>query len=140
MLANNGGIVCDAAKDLKISRTALYEKKKKDPEFSERWDEAVDRGIDVIEDEAKRRALIGVEEPVYYQGKVVGYIHRKSDYCLGMILKAHRRKYYDKYAVEHMDSERGSSANVVIYIPDNGRGPESGSPTDLVQSRVKSAH
>jgi len=116
-----GGIVCDAAKDLKISRTALYDKKKRNREFSRRWDEAVDRGIEVIEDEAKRRALIGAEEPVYYQGKVVGCIHRKSDYCLGMILKAHRRKYCDRYGPAQTSDQTARESPVRILLPDNGR-------------------
>jgi hypothetical protein len=86
----------------------------------------------------ERRALVGAEEPVYYQGKVVGYTHRKSDYCLGMILKAHQRKYCDKYAIAPADREADSLSNVVVYIPDNGREPENGLPTDLHQSRVTS--
>ena len=69
LLDNNGGIVTDAAANLNLSRTCLYEKRTADAEFKERWDEAVEHGIDKLEDEAKRRALDGTEEPVYYQGE-----------------------------------------------------------------------
>src|SRR5580700_4431629 len=35
--------------------------------FSTAWDEALERGLDALEDEVMRRAKDGVAEPVYYQ-------------------------------------------------------------------------
>jgi hypothetical protein len=35
------------------------------------WDEALETSLDALEQEARRRALEGVEEAVYYQGKKV---------------------------------------------------------------------
>lgn len=122
ILANNGGIVTDAAKDIRISRTALYNHRAVDKEFEKLWDEAADRGVDVIEDEAKRRALNGVREPVYYQGDIVGYIWKKSDLCISLILKAHRPKYrLERHELTGADGKPLPS-NVIIYLPDNKRG------------------
>jgi len=121
IVANNGGIVCDAAEDLNISRRALYRKRAADKKFAEAWDKAVDRGIDVIEDEAKRRALDGTEEPVFYKGEVCGYIRRKSDVCMSLVLKAHRSNYRQQ---SHELTGPGGSplpSNVTIYLPDNER-------------------
>jgi len=120
LLANNGGIVCDAAKSLNISRTALYNRRNQDEEFKELWDVAVDLGVDVIEDEAKRRALTGVKEPVYFQGRVVGHVWKKSDYCIGLILKAHRDKYKEKHEISGPEG-KPLATSVVIYLPDNKR-------------------
>jgi hypothetical protein len=44
----------------------------------------------VLEAECRRRGRDGVEDPVYYQGAVVGYHRRYSDACLLALLKAHR--------------------------------------------------
>jgi hypothetical protein len=47
--------------------------------FSTAWDEALERGLDALEDEVMRRAKDGVAEPVYYQGRVVaGRISARS--------------------------------------------------------------
>jgi hypothetical protein len=121
ILANNGGIVCDAAEDLNISRTALYKRRNSDAKFRKLWDKAVDLGVDVIEDEAKRRALDGTEEPVYYQGEIVGYIKKKSDYCIGIVLKAHRDRYREKHEISGPDGQP-LAPSVVVYLPNNARG------------------
>ncbi len=53
-----------------ISRTLAFEYKRNDLEFRRRWEQAIDVAMDALLDEAYRRACIGVEEPVIYQGKV----------------------------------------------------------------------
>lgn len=117
LLAKNGGIVTDAARDLNISRTALYGKRLTDSEFKDQWDQAVDLGVDVIEDEAKRRALTGTEEPVFYQGEIVGYIWKKSDYCIGLVLKAHRFKYRERHEISgKIEGEGfGNTTNIFTF-------------------------
>ncbi|HBC24994.1 MAG TPA: hypothetical protein DC052_16075 [Pseudomonas sp.] len=53
-----------------ISRRLAFEYKKNDLEFRRRWEEAIEVAMDALLDEAYRRACIGVEEPVIYQGQV----------------------------------------------------------------------
>lgn len=120
LIANNGGIVFDAAKQLNISRTALYQRRKEDEGFKKAWGEAVDRGVDVIEDEAKRRALKGCKEAIYYEGKIVGYKMVKSDYCIGIVLKAHRPAYRERHEITGPGGGPLVS-NVTVYLPDNKR-------------------
>jgi hypothetical protein len=93
ILSDNGGIVVDAAKDVGVARKNLYDKRESDPLFRKRWNQAVDRGIEILEDEAKRRASEGTEEPVFYMGRIVGTVRRKSDYLMGLLLKGHRPRY-----------------------------------------------
>jgi len=59
-----------AAKACGISRGLAFEYKAKDPEFKVRWEQAVEVAMDALLDEAYRRAAIGVEEPVIYQGQL----------------------------------------------------------------------
>lgn len=131
LLANNGGIVSDAAEDLNISRTALYRERDKNPaiggdgphagkKLRDAWDKAVDLGIDVLEDEAKRRALDGTEEPIFYQGDEVGHVWKKSDRCMELMLKGHRNKYREKHEITGPEG-KPLMQPVVVYLPDNKR-------------------
>jgi hypothetical protein len=79
-----------AAKTVGISRAGVYKKRKQDPDFARLWDEAIEEGLDLLELEAQRRAFSGVEEPVYYKGKVVGHVKKYSDSLTQFLLRAHR--------------------------------------------------
>ncbi len=51
-------------------------------------------GTDRMEDEARRRAVDGVEESVFYQGEQVSTVRRYSDTLLIFMLKARRPETY----------------------------------------------
>jgi len=88
------GNVGSAAKVCNVFRTTPYQWKKKDPEFSRQWDEALDAAADVAEAEVRRRAIDGFQEPVFYQGKVVDYITKYSDRMLELHIKALKPEKY----------------------------------------------
>ena len=76
--------------------------------FRADWDEALEEARELLEAEARRRAAIGVDEPVFYKGKVVGHIRKYSDNLLMFLLKAHwPEKFRDNYAVEHSGPSGG---------------------------------
>lgn len=58
-----------AAAAVGISRMTAYQWRKDDPEFAERWDDAMKAGLLTLEDEMHRRAIEGVAEPVLHQGQ-----------------------------------------------------------------------
>lgn len=58
-----------AAQAIGVSTTTVAKHRKEDPLFEERFKEAMEEGIDLLEHEAHRRAFRGVEEPVVYQGQ-----------------------------------------------------------------------
>jgi hypothetical protein len=123
IVAENGGIVTDACSQLNVSRTAMYSIRNEDPIFEEAWDKAVDVGVDVIEDECKRRALEGTDEIIFYQGIEVATVKKKSDYCLGLVLKAHRVRYR-RTEISGPGGKPIGSGNVMIYLPNNNRDNE----------------
>jgi hypothetical protein len=45
------------SKDVGISRREVYNWKKEDVDFSVKWDDAVQVGLDLMEDESRRRAM-----------------------------------------------------------------------------------
>jgi hypothetical protein len=78
------GIVAKAALAAGIHRDTAYFERSQDPLFAEQWAEALDRGVDMLEDVAKQRA---------YEG---------SDTLLIFLLKAHRpEKYRERSEVKH---------------------------------------
>jgi hypothetical protein len=82
-----------------IGRSAAYAHRRKYPKFAERWDDAIDDGVDCMIDEAMRRAVKGTKRGVWHQGKRVGVEREYSDTLLIFLLKAHRpemfRDHYD---------------------------------------------
>lgn len=90
----DGGIVsrAAAAAGCTVAQVASY--RKSSPEFDAAFLEALEGAIDALEAEARRRALEGVAEPVYWQGEVVGTTQRYSDGLLQFLLKGRRRHVY----------------------------------------------
>jgi hypothetical protein len=99
------GMVKTAYERAKISHASIYDWREADPQFAADWDEALERGIDRLEDEAMRRAMHGTPEPVFYQGEECGQIRRYSDTLAIFMLKSRRRHIYgDQQTVEHRGS------------------------------------
>ncbi len=91
--------VTESAQVAGVSRTAMYERRAIDPELAKAWDDAVEQATDALEKEARRRALDGVDKPVYFQGKRVDVIKEYSDPLLMFMLKGHRpHKYRERVA------------------------------------------
>lgn len=91
------GNVGVAAEVVNVYRTTPYQWKRKDPAFDKKWQEAMDAAADLAEAEVRRRAVEGFDEPVFYQGKVVGYVRKYSDRMLELYIKALKpEKYREK--------------------------------------------
>lgn len=84
-----------------IDRTTAYYWRNEDESFAARWLEAADQGIDKMEDEAHRRAVHGVERPVFQGGIEVGRVQEYSDSLMTLMLKGRRGKVYNTDRVEH---------------------------------------
>ena len=83
-----------------ISRQCHYKWLKKDPDYLGRYEEAHSEAVQMLEDEATRRAVEGVSEDIYYQGEVVGTKLNYSDTLLIFLLKAAKpEKYRERYDV-----------------------------------------
>jgi len=93
-----------------ISRKTAYQWKKQDKTFSEKWKDAKEDAIEMLEYEARVRAM------------------ESSDVLLMFLLKALKpEKYRERY--EHRIPE-GEREHVVIYLPDNGTGKGKGLPKE----------
>lgn len=91
------GNVTRAAREAGVKRRAMLALQTADPAFAARMREACEEAIDLLEAEARRRALDGVEEPIIRGGAFlrhddgsIAVIRRYSDRLLELLLKAHR--------------------------------------------------
>lgn len=93
--------VSHAARVAGVDRRTAYDHRDTDAVFAAAWDDAVEQGVDTLEMEARRRALHGTSEPVFYQGELCGTVQKYSDTLTIFLLKAHRPdKYRDQSSVD----------------------------------------
>lgn len=95
------GNMSEAARISKIPREYIYKVLGKDMEFKQQVDDAMEQSFDLMEKEARRRAVEGYEEAVYQGGQQVGSLRRFSDTLLIFLMKGARpRKYRDNFSHE----------------------------------------
>ena len=93
--------VAAAARAVGTAPSGWYDMRRRDPAFAAAWAEAIEEATDKLEEEARRRALDGTEEPVFYQGKPVGFVRRYSDRLLTFLLRAYRPgRFRDSTSIE----------------------------------------
>ena len=93
----NVRLACQAAQ---IGRSSHY-RWQAEPDYAEEFEQAKEDAVDVLEAEARRRAVDGWEEPVgWYKGQAGGTVRRYSDVLLIFLLKgAAPDKYRDRVEV-----------------------------------------
>lgn len=77
-------------------------------DFCVRWVEAYETGVDRIEDEVIRRAVEGVEKPVYQGGILVGSVTEYSDTLAGLVMRGKRPGVYNTERHEHTGKDGGA--------------------------------
>lgn len=106
-LAETGNVTL-AASAAGVNRATPYRWRQDDPDFARAWEDAMEAAADKLEQEAWRRAVEGVEEPVYRGGKLVGTVRKYSDTLLIFLLKGARpHKYQDRVVQQHVGAGGG---------------------------------
>ncbi len=88
------GNITRAAELAKICRTSHNDWLKKDDTYQARFDEAHDKACERLEQEARRRAVEGWNEPVFQKGMMIGTIRRYSDKLLEFLMRGALPKKY----------------------------------------------
>ena len=86
--------VGDACLASNMPRSYVYKQRKENPEFAEKFDEAVQLGIQACEDRAQELAFKGIKRDVYYQGNKVGEQWEPSERLVEFWLKANKPEKY----------------------------------------------
>ena len=76
-----------------------------DKDYPAHFAEAHDMACDAIEAEMRRRAIEGVQKPVFYKGEVCGYITEYSDTLLAMLANGYMPEKYKQKARVEADAE-----------------------------------
>jgi len=96
-----------AAKQSGISRKTVYNWLASDKNFKKRFDKvrpvAKEVYVGTLEQEAHRRAVEGVLEPVFYQGELVDHVRKFSDVLLIVLLKANAPEKYRERVEQSVD-------------------------------------
>lgn len=93
--------VTAACRKIGIVRQAVYDVYTAEPDFAKRWDEAIKEGVETMEIEAHRRAVLGIDKPITFQGVITNTVKEYSDTLMIFLLKAHDPKYKDRQEVTH---------------------------------------
>lgn len=115
-LRERGGVLREACRAAGVSKTRVYVAMQADPglraEVEAARAEGIEEGLDRAETELLRRAIDGVERPVYQGGDLVGHVIEYSDTLLLAYLNAHGtgRGYYRHSRVELTGRDGGPVA------------------------------
>lgn len=88
------GTITAAGKHASVARSEHYRWMKDDPEYAAAFREADEAAIELLETEARRRAMAGDEYSVLYRGQAISTRRRFSDGLLMFLLKAKRPEVY----------------------------------------------
>ena len=87
------GTVAKACEVARVARSEHY-RWLRNRRYAARFREAEEHAIQALETEARRRAMVGIEKPIFYKGHAVTYVRAFSDGLLMFLLKAKRPDIY----------------------------------------------
>ena len=107
---HSGGTVLGAERISGITSKSHY-RWMKCPVYAHVFELQRQRSIDIYEDEAHRRAVDGIDEPVYQGKELVGYKNKKSDELLKTLMK-HRDTSYR----ENQPTDKNLNQAVILNL------------------------
>jgi hypothetical protein len=110
--------ITKSAKASRIGRRTVYDWLETDKDFKIKFKKARKVAIGVLEDEAHRRAVEGIDKPVFYKGKRVrAKVKEYSDTLLIVLLKANApKKYKDRVQAEHTGKGGKALSTLTVQI------------------------
>ena len=131
------GIVRLACEAAHMPRRTVYDHRERDEAFRTAWDEALEEACDLLEAEARRRSVEGIDKPVYHQGVRVDTIRQYSDTLLIFLMKGARPHKYRDYYVHEVTGKDGGPVRFraedltddqLAVIAAGGSGPAAAGP------------
>jgi len=105
------GVVTHAADVAGVHRNAHYNWMD-DPEYAKRFREAEKQACEVLEKEIRRRAVEGVDEPVFHKGEQCGTVRKYSDTLLIFAAKGAMPEKYRENAKLEIDLKANITGQV----------------------------
>lgn len=117
-----GYSVTAAAAETTFGREWFYGQRKGDEVFCAAWDDAIEAGSDLMEDEARRRAVEGVEEPIVAMGRIAkddgGNILTKRVYSDSLLLASLKRRRPEAWGVQKVEATHSGSVSLTVASDD----------------------
>lgn len=88
------GLEATSARAAGVRMAAVKRAYEEDAAFAEECQDAMDLWADRLEEEARRRAVEGVEKGIYYQGALVAHEQQYSDTLLAKLLTGRRPQVF----------------------------------------------
>jgi len=107
------GLEAESRKAAGVSKRVVANQLEIDPDFAAAVEDATEMWADLLEKEAFRRAVTGIEKGVYYQGEKVDSELQYSDTLLSQMLKAYRK---DRYAPELTLKGTGKGGSLTVVV------------------------
>lgn len=122
-------IVTQAANQIGISRDTHYDWLHEDPTYRPRFQEALMRAGDALEEHALELTY-GWDEAVYHEGKIVGYIRRYDTRHVREMLAATKpEKYRQRHEITGKDGKPLFDLEAIREWMRREPGPEDGTPS-----------
>jgi len=106
------GVITQAAKTAKCNRNMHYEWLN-DQEYKKRFEDAHEQACDNLEQEARRRAIEGWDEPVYQNGVKCGVKRKRSDTLLIFLMKGAMPDKYKERVSQEVDAKISATAKII---------------------------
>lgn len=104
------GSLSRSAKEVGINVRSHYYWLENDPKYVKRYKAAEIQVVDILVQEARRRAVFGTKKPVFYKGVQCGNIREFSDVLLIFLLKAYDpERFRDPVKPQETDGELTSA-------------------------------
>ena len=111
------GGISRAAKLAQTPRTNHYEWMLNNAEYAATFEDAKEQACELLEQEARRRAVDGVKKPVFYKGKKIASVVEYSDNLLMFLLKSLKpERYRDNAKIEHTGTAGGPLEIQVTFV------------------------
>jgi len=94
------GSVSAACRAAGLARRTVYRWRDADLRFRARWENARERAVGRLRDEALERALVGTERPVWCEGRIAGHETVVDTRVLWTLLQALQAETYGPHAAE----------------------------------------
>jgi hypothetical protein len=105
-LLSQGHTLSQVKKALGINRVTIYRWRQHDPSFAHAYSDAMEAGTDLIEQEARRRAVDGYDRPIFQRGELAGLERVYSDMLLALLLRGRRPEIFRETTNKAMSRSR----------------------------------
>jgi hypothetical protein len=106
------GNITRAAEIAEIERQNHYNWINEDPNYVKAFEYAKEAAADRLEQEARRRAVEGVDKPIYYKGRKIDTIKEYSDTLLIVLLKGIRPEKFRENIKQELTGNNGEPIQI----------------------------